>query len=405
MMGYVVRLRAWATLLVALSTTGCATTLGLVRGPDLETTAVRMSLEPAGTGLQLTVEVPQARPAAGSSLMSFLGLGLDALVAANLPLVAMSFRSTQDAHAVALLSAIGTVALDRWLADGLSSPAVVRSVSRLLFLDEDGSILKSAELGVLEPGTHTWKAVAVPRGAVVLQLIDGSGHTLAARPVSSPEAPRLAKRPPGVKVVPPKLALEVSYKDREGQNLVEAELGGWLEVTVRNSGGPSEGAVLKLQSLKQVPGLSFENRKALGDMAAGETRKVSIPLKADASLPSGELRLKVSFEDRKGYDAQPSVLVLTTQALRLPDLVIDDIGIDNQKDGVLSRGQELQVLARIVNRGMGKAREVKSTLVFPSREVERAFVLVDDTLVHQLGDIPPGGAVVATYSLMVKNSY
>jgi len=125
---------------------------------------------------------------------------------------------------------------------------------------------------------------------------------------------------------------------------------------------------------------------------------------ASDRLPSGMVQLMLGLTDRRGFDSVPFSLKIKTQALRLPVLTVKQFVVDNNKDGVIERGQALDLVAEVSNVGQGKARDVRARLEVP-REVKRHVVFLDDNLDLELGTIPPGGSALASYSILVKQGY
>jgi hypothetical protein len=389
-----------ATALVgSLATSGCAT---LFFRPANQ---YELTTRPDEEG-RLTIDVAAPNPAADNDVV-WLGFALDLLLGANLPLALGTYRTIEDASLVSTLAALGLLWLDHQVRP--IGRASLPSSARLEVLDDEGTELANSTIKSLEPGVTSvriWGRVD-PDGPLNIRLLSDRGEQLAVSRFpgrATRTAPGSSRPSTTVRRRPPDLSLEASFRDPDSTNVIEAELGGTLEVKVRNAGAPSFGAVLTVAASPSLEGLTFNARHPLGTLGASEVRTVRVPLEAGTRLPTGLVSLTMGLSDQNGFDAEPVSLKITTQALRLPKLVVSEFAVDNGRDGVIERGQALDVLARVTNEGRGKARDVRVRLLVPPA-LEKAVVLLDDRLDLALGNIGPGGSAIASYSLLVKKTY
>jgi len=386
-------------LVLTVATSGCATLI-FPPASHYELTA-RSDAEG-----RLTVDVVAPNPDADSGTV-WLGWALDLLLGANLPLALATYRTPEDAYLVSALSSLGLLWLDHQVrpAHKVRLPSAVR----LEVLDDEGTELANSAIRSLQPGLTSVRLGGrlEPDASINLRLLSDKGERLAeARHSGRPMQGAFATSRPTAhgKRQPPDLSLEAAFRDPERTNMIEAELGGTLEVKVHNSGAPSFGALLTVAASPSLEGLSFTTQHPLGTVAADETRTVRVPLEAATRLPSGLVNLRVGLTDQNGFDAEPVSLRITTQALRLPKLVVSEFAVDNGRDGVIERGQALDVLAKVTNEGKGKARDVRARLVV-APTASPAIVILDEHLDLGLGDLAPGASAIASYSLLVKKTY
>jgi len=356
-------------------------------------------------GMLAVVEGPKVQSFLGPAL---LGGGLDALITANILLAVFPFKSDQDAYVISVLSGLALGAADAFLAAGSGPPA--RSGPTLVEVasGRSGQTVRRVKVGDFHQGRS--QVVVDLRGLrnepIEVRVLDAGGRVLASATgfLNASSEFEVAAEATVAAVKPPALSFEVRLEDPERERVVAAELGGELVFTVRNEGGRARKAVLKLQTEEAVAGLSWPGSYEVGDLASGESKEVRVPLDAQPTIADGSARLKLTLEDANGFDAPPRRLSFQTRALRLPELAVEDFGVDNHRDGIPRRGEQLEVKARIRNKGPGKARELRARLSFKDPALGRSIILLDKQDL-ELPDLVPGAWTVATYSLMVKNSY
>ncbi|MDD5629658.1 MAG: hypothetical protein PHU21_11375, partial [Elusimicrobia bacterium] len=166
---------------------------------------------------------------------------------------------------------------------------------------------------------------------------------------------------------PPQLALWAEFDDsgsgglqRDGR--LDAEETAQLRLTVRNEGtGPAHEVSLFVERESGPADVIVGEVPALGDLPAGRTKILRVPISAAESLSGGNLVLRVAAKEELGYDADPILLVIPAAALAAPDLAISEIGL---RDGAqeLALGAPVSLRLRVTNQGEGLAREVKVRL-------------------------------------------
>ncbi len=256
---------------------------------------------------------------------------------------------------------------------------------------------------LIPQGPHFVATVPLPRElkTPIFDLeIRRDGETLLSRRVSLTSSELKALVPPR-QTVPPQLATKVDLEDPQRLKLIEAEFGAEVLLTVTNSGkGPAEGLQANLKLVRAIPGLEVPASVSVGDLKPGATRTVRVPLNASKTLPDGQAEIAVTLEDANGFDAPKTVARFKTRALQLPRFEVEQMGLEDEKNGVPERGEQLTVKALIRNKGTGTARDAKATL-----KIGDPNILLLDHGVNKLGALKPGGVAIASYSIVVKNSY
>ncbi len=204
---------------------------------------------------------------------------------------------------------------------------------------------------------------------------------------------------------PPSLKGTIKLETPRERNVIAAEKGGTLILTVSNSGrGEAVGTKARLVLDSPLPGLTLPEFVEIGDLVAGETgREVSISLGAGKEIKDATRSLTITIEDRSGFDAPLIRTTLTTKKLRLPVLAVDQVGVDAGNDGIPKRGAQIDVSVKVRNRGQGWAEQARVILVRGNGDILLANANGSDQL--ELGDIGPGMAKIASWSLFVRNAY
>ena len=223
-------------------------------------------------------------------------------------------------------------------------------------------------------------------GTVKLWLVKSAFNEqfLAAILSGAPMA-RAAKGPS----LPPVLSADVSFTEPSGDNILAAEEEGSLEVTLTNTGqGPAYGTEVALRLSKgDVSDLSFPARRYLGEIPAGEERKVSIPLKAGLDVADGRVTLTVTFSEANGFEPDPVELTFETRAYRPPQLALADVGVDEPSgNGMIEPGEVVTVMVRVQNRGRGAAEVTRARVNIG----QNVFAAAGSATEFDLGTLPPG---------------
>ncbi|MBW2075923.1 MAG: caspase family protein [Deltaproteobacteria bacterium] len=187
---------------------------------------------------------------------------------------------------------------------------------------------------------------------------------------------------------PPSLFATVSFKEDSGNKLLDAEEQGEILVAIKNSGrGDAFGVQVMLEPLTTMEGVSVPQSVDAGTIRSGETKKFTIPLSAEEGVTTASRRLKISFTEANGFDADPVVLAFNTRAMVPPDLVVADVGIDDlNQNGRIEPTETVEVTARIQNRGSGEARNVLAEVTVG----KNVFILPGSDTRFPLGDLAPG---------------
>ena len=191
-----------------------------------------------------------------------------------------------------------------------------------------------------------------------------------------------------VSPVPPNLTASVQFTEPSGNNILDAGETGRLIITVRNQGkGDAFDCRAELTIQPKVNGLTFERSILIGTVAAGGTVKKEVALTATEDLPTSGVSLAVDIKEANGFDPNPLKLSFQAKAFAPPELVVADMGVNDQNgNGRVEPMEIVELTVRVQNIGQGDARDV-----FADVKIGANVFVGGDSLTHfDLGGLPSG---------------
>lgn len=166
---------------------------------------------------------------------------------------------------------------------------------------------------------------------------------------------------------PSNLRLIVEFNDKNSykpNNILEAGEVGKLHIKLINEGkeiGPAYETNLILTSNNQS--INLESKRALGQIAPGEIKKLTIPISCDLQAKDGKAKVTVNAKEQRGYDAQPVQIVIPVKHIEKPKLKISDVKVNDANlglaegngNGVAETGETIELITYIKNAGRGIA--------------------------------------------------
>ncbi|MBI5622457.1 MAG: caspase family protein [Elusimicrobia bacterium] len=210
-----------------------------------------------------------------------------------------------------------------------------------------------------------------------------------AKPAPAPAVPKPEK--------PAKLSLQVSFREPSGNGLLDGEEKGELEVSVSNAGpGPAYAVRLTpfLQSKSQV---SLPAYVEVGEVRAGRTSKVSVPLEA-ASAASGKVQVRIEAKEGNGFDAEPILVEFKARAFQAPKLSVSAVEVGPGR--TVRAGEPMSLRVEVRNLGPGPAEAVTALLVTGSKDV---FISGEPSA--PLGGLGAGESKAAEFEFFVNKRY
>lgn len=198
---------------------------------------------------------------------------------------------------------------------------------------------------------------------------------------------------------PAQLSVQVAFQESSGNNVLAAGDKGALKVTVTNAGSGPAYAVRVVPALQaDVPGLTMPEEVLMGDLAAGKSASIQVPLEAASDLRSQKARIKISVNEGNGFDADPSLIEFETRAVKPPRLEI--AGVKLGGSGVIKAGEPTTAVVTIRNTGAGAAQKVVATLSLGSGDI---FMSGEPSV--DLGVLGPRQSKTANFEFFVNKRY
>ncbi|MFQ5651676.1 MAG: caspase family protein [bacterium] len=211
---------------------------------------------------------------------------------------------------------------------------------------------------------------------------------------------------------PPVLSGVANLRESNGNNLLDAnELGG-IEVAVLNNGkGNAWNVRVALEPLDMppLPGLSVRRTsQTIRKIPPGATETVSFPLTADMDIPSGTVKYRITIREGNGFDAVPIVFSFGTQGFIAPQLAVVDVGIDDTEgpssfgngNNIIENNETVEVTVVLQNRGQGIAENVVARIVVASDNI---FYSGEE--LYKLRDLNAGQSTMIRFPFVVNNRY
>ncbi len=186
--------------------------------------------------------------------------------------------------------------------------------------------------------------------------------------------------------LPPNLQATVTFEDPSGNDILDAEEEGNLWINVSNTGSGSAFDVRIDLTPRSLPQLKYY-AQSVGEVRPGETRRVKIPIFAGLDVEDGEHTLTVDVPAAEGFRAPTTVVTFPTRAVRPPDIIVADVGVDDgSQNGIIEPGEVVSIKVRVQNAGYGNARDVKAVV----RRGDNVFLAEGSDHKHVLGRLEPG---------------
>jgi len=205
--------------------------------------------------------------------------------------------------------------------------------------------------------------------------------------------------------MPPYLAADMVVKDTDGNNILDAGEDIVFTLVVKNKGkGPAMGLKADLQAPSFLKGLKSSR---IGNIMPGESKEKVFRSRVPYTVKTGEYTVRVAVMEESGrYGAPPLELTLPVKAPVPPKFFVkarvdDDMAGYSQGNGngVIEKGETIEVHLTVRNRGKGMAKGVKAKLKTKEPGI---FLQTPDVL---LGNIPPGQAIEGTLVFSVPWSF
>ena len=202
---------------------------------------------------------------------------------------------------------------------------------------------------------------------------------------------------------PPILDSNVAFSEPSGTGYLNANEEGFITVKVKNSGkGDALNLNIKITDLSNSKGLVFEESTKIARIIPNASNEIKIPIRAEKNISDKDITLKVEVtEPFYGSDADPTKISFKTMAIKLPDLEVSELGLEDEVGGKFTLGKETSISAIIRNKGKGKAENVVAKVNIKNSNVS----YLTEKEEFELGNIEAGEWKKITFSLFANKKY
>ncbi len=189
--------------------------------------------------------------------------------------------------------------------------------------------------------------------------------------VSSSEFTNYVKSVNMLKTESAKILINSTFIDSHSilpNNTIDAGEESSIKAVVTNEGTGTAFDV-QLTCECECGGVTFAQTTELGNIQPGESKEVTIPIKADLSLAHGTTKFLVKAHEKRGYDARPVELQIPTAALRSPKLLLASCNINDASglakgngDGRAENNETIELNPYVENQGVGEGLKVQVAL-------------------------------------------
>ena len=192
----------------------------------------------------------------------------------------------------------------------------------------------------------------------------------------------------------------ITFADVTGNSAIDASETCYLNFMVENRGkGVGKGCIAKVETSGTNSDISIAD-VALGDIAAGEQRKVRIPIKAGINAQDGNVNLKVEVTEQMGFGTNAYETVIATKSFVAPQLQIVDYSITSVGSAQLQKKVPFDLQVMLQNTQYGWAENVDVEIKLPD-----GVYLISGDAVMSYKRLAPGDAESLVYSVVVSNNY
>src|SRR5688572_23155657 len=120
---------------------------------------------------------------------------------------------------------------------------------------------------------------------------------------------------------------DVAFSDQYGNSnsVLDANEEAEISFTLSNLGkGNAFALAADVVPLNPMKGVELLFRKHLGDLFAGHSMRISLPIRGVPFLETGKAELEILVEEANGFDSNPIRVVFNTQREKIPELSIAD---------------------------------------------------------------------------------
>ena len=209
------------------------------------------------------------------------------------------------------------------------------------------------------------------------------------QPVNSNQIPNLVVLPNSI-----------TFTDASGANAIVGGKNSTITLEVKNTGkGDAYNCLAKINSKGANLGIETNN-VTLGIIAAGETKRIELPIAAGMNTQDGQVEFTIQVDEPNGFGTDPQYLTVKTKAFEAPLVKITDYSLTGNSGTTLKKKQPFDLQLMLQNTKYGQAEDVRVSIDIPEN-----VLLFDGSQQHIFANMSGGEAKSLVYSLIVNNNY
>jgi len=169
---------------------------------------------------------------------------------------------------------------------------------------------------------------------------------------------------------------DVTFSDQHGNSnsILDADEEAEIRFTLSNVGkGNALAVAANVVPVNPMEGIELSSKKQLGDLFAGDSMHIALPIKGVPLLETGKAELEIRIEEANGFDSDPIRLVFNTQRMKIPEISIADYTFTSNDGDRITLGHPISLTVMLQNKGQGDAVEIRTDFktpgnVFPAAE-------------------------------------
>ncbi len=191
----------------------------------------------------------------------------------------------------------------------------------------------------------------------------------------------------------------VRFVDLSGNNAIDADETCYVEFVLRNVGkGCGYNCHIETALSGSTKGIHLES-VLLPDIEAGESKTISVPLKAGIDTETGSLEIQVSVVEPNGFGTDPFSVRVNTRQFVQPLLKITDYALIGAA-GTLQKKIPFNLQLLLQNVEYGDAQNVEVSIRVP----ENVYIIEGQQLL-EFDSIEAGKVHSLEYSMIANNNY
>lgn len=179
------------------------------------------------------------------------------------------------------------------------------------------------------------------------------------------------------------------FEEPSGNGFLDAEETAAVVLKLANTGrGDAFNVAVKVAPESDVAGVSITTPPPTSLLSSGSKQTVRIPVSAAENVTSKQIKLKIEATEANGFDLDPpAYITFNTKSLVPPNLIIADVGINDQTgNGQIEPREIVELTVRIQNKSQGDARSVRASV----RLGENVFTTPDSKTEFDLSTMQGG---------------